>query len=173
MEFWIKDMETDGEIRGKAFVHWKAWQEAYTGLVSQRYLDEHTLENSLDRAFRAADRCLVAGNGAGVIGFTSFGPARGEGPDTGEIYALYVLSEYYGAGVGAALLDSAMERLGEYPRICLWALKTNARALRFYEKHGFRPDGAEQRLEPLEADVIRLVLDRGAPTNKNNEEDAG
>ena len=82
MEFWIKDMETDGEIRGKAFVHWKAWQEAYTGFVSQRYLDEHTLENSLDRAFRAADRCLVAGNGAGVIGFTSFGPARGEGGDT-------------------------------------------------------------------------------------------
>ncbi len=27
----IKPMETDEEIRGKAYVHWKAWQEAMQG----------------------------------------------------------------------------------------------------------------------------------------------
>ena len=29
----IKPMETEDEIRGKAFVHWKSWQESYRGIV--------------------------------------------------------------------------------------------------------------------------------------------
>ncbi len=33
MRFEIKRMETEEEIRGKAFVHWKSWHEAYPGLV--------------------------------------------------------------------------------------------------------------------------------------------
>ncbi len=42
MNIIIKRMETDEEIRGKAFVHWKAWHEAYPGLISQEYLDNLT-----------------------------------------------------------------------------------------------------------------------------------
>ena len=34
----IKKMETDDEIKGKAYVHWKSWHEAYPGIVSQNYL---------------------------------------------------------------------------------------------------------------------------------------
>ncbi len=44
MNVVIKKMETDDEIRGKAYVHWKSWQEAYSGIVDQRYLDSLTLE---------------------------------------------------------------------------------------------------------------------------------
>lgn len=33
MDIIIKPMESDSEIRGKAYVHWKAWQDAYSGLV--------------------------------------------------------------------------------------------------------------------------------------------
>ena len=43
MDMEIKSMETDEEIRGKAYVHWKAWHEAYPGLVSEAYLDNLTL----------------------------------------------------------------------------------------------------------------------------------
>lgn len=45
MNIIIKRMETDEEIRGKAFVHWKAWHEAYPGLISQEYLDNLTYKN--------------------------------------------------------------------------------------------------------------------------------
>ena len=31
----IKRMETDEEIKGKAFVHFQSWQEAYSGIVKQ------------------------------------------------------------------------------------------------------------------------------------------
>ena len=37
MDIIIKRIETDEEIKGKAFVHWKAWHEAYPNLVSQEY----------------------------------------------------------------------------------------------------------------------------------------
>lgn len=33
MNITVKAMETDAEIRGKAYVHWKSWHEAYKGLV--------------------------------------------------------------------------------------------------------------------------------------------
>ena len=39
MKLEIKQMETDAEIKGKAYVHWKAWHEAYPGMVDQGYLD--------------------------------------------------------------------------------------------------------------------------------------
>ena len=35
----IVPMMTDAEIDGKAYVHWKSWQETYTGLIDQTYLD--------------------------------------------------------------------------------------------------------------------------------------
>ena len=37
-------METEDEIKGKALVHWKSWQEAYQGIVDSRYLAGMTLE---------------------------------------------------------------------------------------------------------------------------------
>ena len=30
--------ETDAEIRGKAFVHWKSWQETYPGMMDEACL---------------------------------------------------------------------------------------------------------------------------------------
>ena len=44
MDIEIKKMETEEETRGKAYVHWRAWHEAYPGLVSQEYLDRLTLK---------------------------------------------------------------------------------------------------------------------------------
>ncbi len=157
MNVVIKPPETDEELRGRAWVHWKAWHEAYTGMIDPGYLAKHTLERSLESAFAWRDRCLVAKDGGRVVGFASFGPARDEGPETGEIYAMYVLAEYWGAGVGARLMEAALDELGAYPRVCLWTLKENARAIRFYEKHGFQADGAEKRLDALAADVIRMM----------------
>ena len=46
MQITIKKMETDDEIRGKAYVHWKSWQEAYSRIVKQAYLDERTIDNA-------------------------------------------------------------------------------------------------------------------------------
>ena len=145
MDIIIKKMETDEEIKGKAYVHWHAWHEAYPGMVSQNYLDRFTLEKAKKMAFS-------------WIGFVGYGDRGTEAPDTGEIFALYVLSEYYGTGVGKLLMDAGLEKLKDYPQICLWVLKDNLRAIRFYEKCGFHPDGQEMYSSRVEATEIRMVL---------------
>lgn len=52
-----------------------------------------------------------------------------------EIQKLYVDSFFTGRGIGAALLEYALNNCGVS---WLWALEKNVRAIRFYQKHGFR-----------------------------------
>ena len=95
-----------------------------------------------------------------VLGFVAWGDRGEEVPGIGEIFALYVASEYYGTGVAQRLMDAGLERLRDYPTVCLWVLKENKRAIRFYEKCGFRPDGTEEYHANLAAEEIRMTLER-------------
>ena len=160
MSIMIKPMETDQEVRGKAFVHWKCWQETYPGLVSQEYLNKLTLEKCEELAFQWRDNILVAKEGDRVIGFVGYGNHGPEEPDMGEVYALYVLPEYHGTGVGRQLMDAALEKLATYPKICLWAVKGNDRAVRFYEKCGFHLTGEEKYTASVSAYGIRMLKER-------------
>ncbi len=155
----IKAIETDGETREKAAVHRACWLDAYRDLVSADYLDRLTPERCEKIAFALRDCTLIAKDGGRVVGFSGFGKRRDD-PEEGEIVAVYVLREYYGTGVGKALLDAAAEKLGGCRRLFLWCLDGNERALRFYEKNGFRPDGGKNYLDSLKATEIRLVRDR-------------
>ena len=156
----IKKMETDDEIRGKAFVHWSGWHDAYPGLVSAAYLENLTLEKCEQKAFQWRDNILVAKDGERVVGFVGYGPRGEEDPQTGEIFALYVLKEYRGTGVAQLLMQAVLERLAAYPKIALWMVKGNARALRFYEKCGFRLTGREKYVSSIGAFGIELMLTR-------------
>ena len=160
MSIIIKPMETDAEIRGKAFVHWKCWQETYPGLVSQEYLDKFTLEKSEERAFQWRDNILVAKDGDRVVGFAGYGHHGPEDPETGEVFALYVLPEYQGKGVGCQLLEAAVDKLSACPHLCLWAVKGNERAIRFYEKNGFRLNGEDKYVSSISAGGVKLIKER-------------
>ena len=168
--FTIIPAVTDEDIRGKAYVHFRSWHEAYAGIVPDPYLERLTLEKCEELAFRWRDNIIVAKDGDRVVGFAGYGNAAGgeDVPDSagndgyggkhrapcrpdGELFALYVLSEYYGAGVGRALLDEALRLLGERRRVRLDVLADNARAIAFYEKNGFRRSGKSR------------VVDLGAP----------
>ena len=89
MNIVIKKMETDAEIKGKAYVHWKSWQEAYSGIVDQRYLDSLTLDKCEKIAFRRTDNVIIAKDGDSVIGFVGFGKYRNdELENAGEVFAI-------------------------------------------------------------------------------------
>lgn len=51
-----------------------------------------------------------------------------------EVKRLFVEPAFQGRGIGAALLEYAVER---HHVTHLWALEKNVRAIRFYERHGF------------------------------------
>ena len=145
MSITIKPMQSPAEFEGKGYVHWRSCHETYRGLMGQSYLDALTPEKCTEMAYRWPDNILVAKDGEKVAGFAGYGPCRDDGfSEAGEVIALYVLSEYHGKRVGRALLDAALEQLSKYRRIILWVLKGNGRAIRFYEKCGFRFDGTEQ-----------------------------
>ncbi|MBQ3792261.1 MAG: GNAT family N-acetyltransferase [Clostridia bacterium] len=153
-------METEEERSGKAYVHWKSWHETYPGFVSSDYLAKVTLEKCEETARLWPDNILVAKDGERVIGFVGYGVSREEGPPAGEIFAIYILKEYYGTGVGQRLMEEGMKRLPDYPTVRLWVLKDNRRAVRFYEKMGFVPDGMEKDYPSLRATGIRMSLTR-------------
>ena len=162
MNITIKPMETQAEIEGKAQVHYSSWQEAYKGLIDQAYLDSMTLEKCTAIAFKWQDNILVAKDKDKVVGFAGWGEHGDSAlPNTGEVFAIYILSEYYGKGVGNALMQAALQKLSQYERVALWVLKDNKRAIRFYEKCGFVFDGTEKTIMlGRENTEIRMVLER-------------
>ena len=162
MSIIIKKMETDDEIKGKAYVHWKSWQEAYPGIVDQKYLDELTLEKCEEIAYRWLENLIIAKDGERIIGFVGYGKYRNdELLQTGEIFAIYLLEEYYGQGVGYQLMQAGLSQLKEYPQVAVWVLKENKRAIHFYERCGFQKDGREETIVLGSSVVeIRMILTR-------------
>ena len=148
MELVIKKPETEEEILGRAEVHRKTWQAAYRGLIPDSFLFDPAFGERCERiARRQTEGILIAKDGERVIGLAGFGRSREEDrPGDGEIFGLYVLPEYWGRGVGYALMNEAALRLDVCAGITLWVLEGNERAIRFYERYGFRFDGREQTI---------------------------
>jgi GNAT superfamily N-acetyltransferase len=73
-------------------------------------------------------------------GFAAFGP------DTGLLYALYLLPEVWGRGLGRLLHAEVVRELaaGGLAEAVLWVLATNERAKAFYVREGWTPDGGSQ-----------------------------
>jgi ribosomal protein S18 acetylase RimI-like enzyme len=59
---------------------------------------------------------------------------------------MYVDPGHWRRGAGEALMLTALERLSSLPytEAVLWTFKENRRAIAFYERFGWRRDGAEK-----------------------------
>lgn len=161
----IKSAETDEELCGRGYVHCTAWQEAYRGIVCDRYLDTMTVEATTARARNFPENTLVAKDNDKVVGFAVYGPSRDEDlPDAGEVEAIYVLSEYYNHKIGYRLMNEALSRLSEYKIVFLWVFEKNERAISFYRKYGFEFDGCQKEWKlGTPVSIVRMVMKK----NKN------
>lgn len=147
MNIQIVPMVTDEDINGKGYVHWKSWHETYTGLVDPAYMEKTTLEKCIDTARRWTQNLMVAKDGGKVIGFVGYGEHSDDIiTNCGEVFSIYVLSDYHGKKIGYELMNAALEKLSDYDKIAVWVLKGNDKAIRFYEKYGFRFDGTEKEI---------------------------
>jgi ribosomal protein S18 acetylase RimI-like enzyme len=128
-------------------LHLDVWEEAYADLMPASVFAERRAgrDQRVERwrgIIADGSTTLLAWSDADrLLGFSSTGPGR-DSPDDGlpplELMALYVRAEVYGTGVGCALLDAAIGSAPAY----LWVLDGNTRAIAFYERQGFRFDGA-------------------------------
>ncbi|CAN5270640.1 GNAT family N-acetyltransferase [soil metagenome] len=134
---------TFNDLAAIAFIQVQAWQQAYVGLLPQAYLDSldrKTCQQQWEAIFKGAlatDIMYVASNQTQPIGFIAFGAARDQqGVDFGEIYAIYLLKEYWGKSIGYGLFNLAKNqlRLMGFRRAYLWVLDTNKQAINAYSK---------------------------------------
>jgi len=84
-----------------------------------------------------------------VRGFANTGPVRGKDlthDNRAEVYTVYVDPATWRRGIGAALLAAVDEfwRPTDVRELVLWVFEDNAEARAFYERLGWRPDGARQ-----------------------------
>lgn len=165
MNITIKRLETEEEIRGKAYVHLKSWQEAYAGIVDAAYLNRRTLESCIHAARESVDSTVIAKDGERVVGFVTYGKNEaGDMQNAGEIVSLYVLADYYGQKIGYRLTKEALNHLRDCSQIAAWVLEDNRRAIAFYERLGFHFDGLRGATQ-TGASAARMVLERPFPTD--------
>jgi GNAT superfamily N-acetyltransferase len=104
---------------------------------------------------------LVAERAACLVGFTAVGPTRDRDDDrltTGELRVLMVDAAERSCGVGLALVaggEQAMRECG-LADATLWVADANTRALRFYERCGWRADGTK-RVSEVNGREIKTV----------------
>ncbi|TLM87280.1 GNAT family N-acetyltransferase [Pseudarthrobacter sp. NamE5] len=139
-----------------AEVHLRCWRETYQGMLSDAFLSGVGPANRLALWRSLLDRpepaeAWVACDGGTVVGFAGVrrvpaGDATHPVPPPPcgslELWGLYLLASHQGLGLGARLLEAALG--GE--AASLWVAGENAKAIRFYRRFGFEPDGAEDIL---------------------------
>ena len=128
----------------------RTWQAAYahlfpaerlSGLEAGRDRREHHWREVVESP-PARSHALVAEQRGRVLGFASIG--RSSDDETlGELYAMYVLPESWGTGVGRALMAETVDRLRSsgFEQAILWVFDDNPRARAFYELAGWHLDG--------------------------------
>ncbi|HET9365951.1 MAG TPA: GNAT family N-acetyltransferase [Candidatus Angelobacter sp.] len=113
------------------------YQSRYTPLA---YADTVLTAETLHRRLEFMSIFIAASESAEVIGTIGCNPA---GNGEGHLRGMAVLSAWQGAGVAEALLKSAESELHSLgcERVTLDTTQPLERAIRFYEKHGYRPTG--------------------------------
>jgi len=148
------------DAAGIAAVHIQSWRETYTAQLpgaTLAALDESEFAARwAGNLSGGASSVWVALIGPTVIGWASSSTGRdSDRPHPLELEGIYVVASHHGTGAGQQLMDAAIGRHNAY----LWMAVGNERALAFYRRNGFAPDGAlstkELRGTPVE--VMRLV----------------
>ena len=158
-----------GDEVGIAVAHVQSWQETYSGLLPQSFLDSLSVDKRREmwqgviaRNAQPGARAvlLVAQDPSGaIVGFVSAGPDRtGDSPARGELYAIYLLKGAQGRGAGRALLEEIAHALLSrgFESMRLWVLENNP-TRRFYEKLGGRLQSETKKVEIGGVEVLEVA----------------
>ena len=143
----FEDMKRLGHIMSVSF------RTAFADFISRETLEACAQEENcaalLEGIFREGQMHFLIGGDSGFLVWQNTEAGA-------EIVAIHSLPESWGTGLGHAMLEEALNRIGE-GTVFLWAFRDNGRARRFYEKHGFHWDGAERVSEFDGAVEVRYV----------------
>ncbi|MGG3912343.1 N-acetyltransferase family protein [Rossellomorea vietnamensis] len=124
---------------GLAYVHVCSWMTTYRGIVSEDYLESLSIVEREKRwvsILSDSHHTYVCEKEDGeIVGFVSIGKER-SGNYEGELYAIYLLEDYQGKGIGKALFEMARGELKNmgFNSMWIWVLKENP-SKHFYYKY--------------------------------------
>lgn len=114
----------------------------------QKYLSEHySTEIQMSEIKDPNTIFLIAEINSIPVGYVKLrGQSKGDGvvgTNPMELQRIYTIQEYIGKGVGAELMKAVIREAKERGFDCLWlgVWEKNERAIKFYEKWGFRKVG--------------------------------
>lgn len=141
-----------------AKVHVDSWRTTYKGIVSDSFLESLSYEQreKMWRSGIEANQVYIAEDGEDqIVGFATGGKERTGKYDAyqGELYAIYLLEEAQGKGIGRQLVQSVVNNLKgkQLNSMLIWVLAENPACL-FYEKLG----GKKVDTEEIEMDGKKL-----------------
>jgi ribosomal protein S18 acetylase RimI-like enzyme len=141
------DLESLLDLAQTSFV--QAFTEGNKPENVQAYLSQAFTSVQLEKEWRnPASTFLLASLKGKLVGYTKVNLAAAQtdvqDPDSLEVARLYTLEEVWGKGVGQFLLDAALDFAKEKGKTFVWlgVWEHNARAIRFYEKNGFKTFGS-------------------------------
>jgi GNAT superfamily N-acetyltransferase len=128
-----------------ARIHVASWRTTYAGLIPADFLagmsaraQQSRWSEILSAQGRATFVYVVESDGE-VVGFASGGREREGNPRySGELYAVYLLQEQQGKGLGRKLFEAVAGRLADtgHRAMLVWVLAANSAARGFYEHLG-------------------------------------
>lgn len=138
----------------------EGWREAHLGNVPEPLVAARTPDSFRRRALDLVPRTTVAVVAGEVAGFVMI--------DADEVQQLYVGPRHRGAGTASALLAEGERRIAAegHDRAWLAVVAGNLRARRFYERQGWRDEGAFEHqapgpVQPIPVPAHRYVKDLG------------
>lgn len=137
-----KAMLTDA--KGIAKVHVDSWKTTYANIVPAEYLNNlsyESREQMWTNAIPYGGVYVAESNDGKIIGFSKGGKERSgnySGYD-GELYAIYILKEFQGKGIGSALVKPVVDEIKSMGlnSMLVLVLKDNI-SYKFYESLGAR-----------------------------------
>jgi len=143
MEITIRE-STEKDAEGIAKVHVTTWQSTYSDMADEEFLDnlkwEDRVEGWSDTLKNPKENVVnyVACSPEKVIGFLSGGKIRQpKGDYDAELYAIYMLPEYQGKGIGKMLMLKFVEWLvvNGFDSLLVWVAEEN-KYKKFYSTIG-------------------------------------
>ena len=126
-----------------AKVHVESWHKSFAGIVPQEFLDNLNVERrtkAFAQRFGEGNYQMFVAETArdGIVGFADFGPVREKDFEfEAELYAIYLLSEFQGKGIGGNLFRLCQKEMvaEKINSMYLMALEVSPYKS-FYEKMG-------------------------------------
>lgn len=132
------------DAEGIARVHVDSWRTTYKEIVPDSYLQQLSYEQRAENWRRGIGKnsLYVAEDESGkIVGFATGGKERTGNYDAdGELYAIYLLQEVQGQGIGlklTQLIARSLQKQG-FASMLVWVLERNP-SKAFYESLGGQP----------------------------------